>query len=49
MINMFKETANKDLQLQLSGFLRIKLLVVLDTDNELPALLDDRRRDLRKS
>lgn len=42
-------TANKDLKLQLSGFLRIKLLVVLDTDDELPALLDDRRRDLRKS
>ena len=49
MINMFIKTANKDLQLQLSGFLRIKLLVVLDTDDELPALLDDRRRDLRKS
>ena len=49
MINMFIKTANKDLELQLSGFLRIKLLVVLDTDDELPALLDDRRRDLRKS
>ena len=49
MINMFIKTANKDLELKLSGFLRIKLLVVLDTDDELPALLDDRRRDLRKS
>ena len=47
MIDIFINTVNnEDLELQLSGFLRIKLLVVLDTDDELPTLLDDRWRDL---
>ena len=47
MIDIFKITLTKeDLKLQLSGFLRIKLLVVLDTDDELSTLFDDGRRDL---
>ena len=47
MIDIFINTVNnEDLELQLSAFLRIKLLVVLDTDDELSTLLDDRWRDL---
>ena len=47
MIDIFINTVNKeDLELQLSGFLRIKLFVVLDTDDEMSTLLDNRRRDL---